>query len=258
MLTSAVALCSLALHCLTAATGRARSAGLAPADTLTVFAASDLALAFNEIGPLFEKERGAAVRFVFGSTGNLVLQIRHGAPADVVFAANVSYVDQLRNEGLLSSGTQQLYARGRIVLATLTTSGLTPKTLRELIGPAFRKVAVANPEHAPYGLAAKQAMEHETLWEDLKPKIVFAESIRQTLQFLQSGAVDAAVIALSVAQPPEVRYVPIDEALYQPIDQALAVLKEAKQPGLARAFVAFVLGRTGRDILTRYGFLVPR
>jgi len=238
------------------------AAGPAPAaasatDTLTVFAASDLALAFTEIAPRFERVHGTAVRLVFGSTGNLVLQVRHGAPADVIFAANISFIDQLASDGLAAPGSRRLYARGRIVLAT-KSAALRALQLRDLVGPAIRRFAIANPEHAPYGMAAKQALESEGIWDRLQPKIVFAENIRQALQFLQAGAVDAAIVALSVAKDPEVRYTLIEEKSHQPLDQAVAVLKSSKRRALAGDFVAFVLGATGREIMTRYGFIVPK
>ncbi|MGE0551846.1 MAG: molybdate ABC transporter substrate-binding protein [Gemmatimonadales bacterium] len=226
-------------------------------DTITVFAASDLVFAFGEIIPAFESRSGAKVRAVFGSTGNLALQIRHGAPADVFFAANADHIDQLREAGVTEAGSHVQYARGRIALATRARSGLDLATLGGLARPAVRKIAIANPDHAPYGLAARQALEHEGLWTALREKLVYAENIRQTLQFLQTDAVDAAIIALSIAGAPGIEHVLIDEALHRPIDQFAAVVSASRHRALARSFLGFVVGPEGKRMLRRFGFVVP-
>lgn len=229
----------------------------APSPALTVYAASDLAFAFRELVPLFERETGAGVTLVLGSTGNLARQIEHGAPADVFFAANVGYVDGLRARAAIDPQTQTIYARGRIVLAAVKASGLELRQLGDLLRPEVRRVAIANPEHAPYGQAAKEALEAAGLWERLEPKLVYGETIRQAVQFLQSGAVEAGIVARSVADVPGIAYVPIDPALYRPLDQAAAVTTRAARPDLGLAFIRFVTGPRGRPIMERHGFVVP-
>ncbi len=229
-----------------------------PRDTITIFAASDLTLAFAELAPAFERERRVSVRVVYGSTGNLVLQARHGAPADALFSANVAFIDQLRADSLTVAGSEQLYARGRIVLATRKGSGIQVTRLAELLDPKIRRVAVANPDHAPYGLAAKQALIHEAIWDRLERKIVFGENIRQTLQYLQSGSVDAAIVALSIADLPDIRYTMVPEDFYPPLNQAAAVLRRARHPAEAKEFIAFVLGPAGQQVMQRFGFVAPR
>ncbi len=229
----------------------------APRDTLTVFAAADLALAFPEIAALFEAQRGAAVSFVFGSSGNLALQIQNGAPADAFFAANVAYVDQLIAKGVLIPGTRTLYAQGRVVVAVPRGSSITAPGLRDLLRPEVRRIAIANPDHAPYGIAAREALQSAGLWESLQPKLVLGENIRQTLQYVQSGAVDAGIVSLSVANVPEIRFLPIPDSLHRPLDQATAVIRTSRHVRLGADFIAFVTGPAGWAVMERDGFSRP-
>jgi molybdate transport system substrate-binding protein len=224
---------------------------------LTVYGAADLTFAFREIAPLFEKATGTKVVLVLGSTGNLAKQIEHGAPADVLFAANGSFVDDLEAKGAVIPETRLLYAQGRIVLAVPRASTLGIERLEDLIRANVKRVAIANPEHAPYGRAAQQALQASRLWDALKPRLVYGENVRHALQFIETGAVDAGIIALSVADTPAVRYVPIDLALHAPLNQIAAVVKRSARPELALAFVQFVNGPEGRPIMKRYGFLLP-
>lgn len=224
---------------------------------ITVYAAADLDMAFREVKPLFEKATGARVTLVMGSTGNLAKQIEHGAPADVFFAANESFVDDLQTAGAVIPQTRALYAQGRIVLATPTKSTVAVRELADLLKPEVRRVAIANPAHAPYGRAAQEALESVGVWERLKPKLVYGENIRHTLQFVETGAVEAGIVALSVAGVPDVRYVPIDPKLHKPLSQVAAVVKRSARPELGVAFIQFLNGPEGRPIMKRYGFLLP-
>jgi molybdate transport system substrate-binding protein len=158
----------------------ARAAAAQPATVppLVVYAAADLDMAFREIKPLFEKATGARVTLVMGSTGNLAKQIEHGAPADVFFAANESFVDDLRAAGAVIPQTRALYAQGRIVLAVPKKSVIAVRELGDLLKPEVRRVAIANPAHAPYGRAAQEALERAGVWEKVKPKLVYGENIR--------------------------------------------------------------------------------
>ena len=223
----------------------------------TVYAAADLTFAFKEIVPLFEKAAGARVTLVLGSTGTLAKQIENGAPADVFFAADSSFVDQLQGQGVVIPESRALYAQGRIVLATALTTGLDLRTLGDLARPEVRRIAIANPSHAPYGRAARQALESAGLWERLRPKLVYGENIRHTLQFIQTGAVEAGIVALSIANAPDIRYAPIDPALHQPLNQVAVVVKRSARPELGLAFLHFLNGPEGRPIMKRYGFLLP-
>jgi molybdate transport system substrate-binding protein len=224
---------------------------------LTVAAAADLQFAFTEVAELFEQETGHAVTLVFGSTGQLAQQIENGAPFDLFAAANISFVKQLQQQGLLVDDTVALYARGRIVLAVNRQADITVVTLADLLNPAIGTIAIANPDHAPYGLAAKQALQTAGLWDELQPKIVFGENVRQTLHYIQTGDAMAGIVALSVANVPEVSWVLLDEGLHQPLDQALAVVRTSKQIETARAFASFINGEKGRPIMRNYGFILP-
>src|SRR5207247_3612878 len=169
---------------------------------LTVFAAADLTFAFRELAPRFEKATGVRVTLVFGSTGNFAQQIRQGGPADVFFAADQSFVDALAAGGVLLRETRTLYAQGRIVLATARAFGPKLTDLRSLLDSRVRHVAIANPVHAPYGRAAEQALRKAGIWEALRPKLVFGENIRHTLQFVQTEAAEAGLVAPSAAAVP--------------------------------------------------------
>jgi len=223
---------------------------------LVVAAAADLVFAFREIVPAFERRFQAKVTLTLGSTGQLAQQIEHGAPFDVFFAANMLFIEGLRSRGHVRADSIEPYAQGLIVLAT--HKNRPPLAgLQDLGENAVRRVAIANPLHAPYGMAAKEALERAGLWERLRPRLVYGENIGQVLQFLLTENVDAAVLALSVAQAPEIRFVPIDRDLYRPIVQGVAVTARARDPELARGFVRFVNGPEGRAIMKRYGFLLP-
>jgi molybdate transport system substrate-binding protein len=224
---------------------------------ITVYAAADLDMAFREIKPLFEKATGTRVTLVMGSTGNLAKQIEHGAPADVFFAANESFIDDLLAAGAVIPQTRALYAQGRLVLAMPTGSAVAVRELSDLLKPEVRRVAIANPAHAPYGRAAQEALESVGVWDRVKPKLVYGENIRHTLQFIETGAVEAGIVALSVAGVPAVRYVPIDPKLHKPLNQVAAVVKRSARPDLGLAFIQFLNGPEGRPIMKRYGFLLP-
>jgi molybdate transport system substrate-binding protein len=224
---------------------------------ITVAAASDLTAAFEEIGREFEATQNIKVVFVFGSTGMLTRQIENGAPMDLFAAANVAYVNQLEQKGLIVPDTKAIYARGRITLWTTADSPLKVETVSDLTGPEIKRVAIANPDHAPYGLAAKQALESAGVWESVKPKLVYADNIRQTLQYAETGNVDVSIVALSLSQQSKGRWTLVPEQLHQPIDQGLAVIKSTHNEQAARAFASFVTGPRGKEILGKYGFAFP-
>jgi molybdate transport system substrate-binding protein len=230
--------------------------GAAP-PTLTVFAAADLAFAFRELVPRFERATGVKVTLVLGSTGTLAKQVEHGAPADVFFAANQTFIDELLAKGVLIEETRALYAQGRIVLATARAAGPKLTALSQLLEPRVRRVAIANPAHAPYGRAAEEALRASGVWDGVKPKLVYGENIRHALQFVESGAAEAGIVALSVANVPAIEWVAIDPALHARLDQAVAVVRRSARPELGVAFIQFVNGAEGRATMKRYGFLLP-
>ena len=224
---------------------------------LTVAAASDLSFALKEIAGKFEKDTGIKVILSFGSTGILSHQIENGAPFDIFFAANLKYIDALKQKGLIVPDTSRVYAQGRIVLAMNKKFGGGIKRLEELASPSIRRIAIANPDHAPYGIAAKEAMVRLGLWDKLKPKLIYSENIRQAVQFIQTGNAMAGILSQSVADAPELEYALIDDSLHTPINQAVAVIKTSKAEKEARAFIDYVNNPAGRAVMKRYGFLMP-
>jgi molybdate transport system substrate-binding protein len=129
--------------------------------------------------------------------------------------------------------------------------------LTDLLKPEIRHVAIANPEHAPYGVAAMQALQAAGVWEQLQPKLVYGENVRQALQYIQTGDAEAGIIALSVANAPGIVWTLIDGGLHAPLNQALAILSSSAQPQLAGQFADFINGERGRPIMRRYGFILP-
>ena len=224
---------------------------------LTVAAASDLSNAFEEIGRQFEATHNVKVTFVFGSTGLLTRQIENGAPMDLFAAANVDYISQLEQKGLIVAGTKAIYARGRITLWTTADSPLKIEKVADLARPEVKRIAIANPDHAPYGLAAQQALQAAGIWDAVKPKLVFGDNIRQTLQYAETGNVDVSIVALSLSQQSKGRWTLIPDEMHQPIDQGLAVMKTTHNEAAAREFASFVTGPEGRAILGKYGFAFP-
>ena len=228
-----------------------------PAATLTVSAAADLMPAFKEIGKLFEQESGTKATFNFGSTGQLTQQIEQGAPVDLFAAANVSFIEQLEAKKLILSDTKALYARGRITIWTRNDSALRLERVEDLARPQVGRIAIANPEHAPYGVAAREALQSAGVLDQVKSKLVFGENVAQTLQFAESGNVDVAIVALSLSTQSQGRWVLIPEVLHKPLNQALAVIAGTKQEAEARRFAAFVNSEKGRAVMRQYGFILP-
>lgn len=223
---------------------------------LTVSAAADLTPAFSEIGMLFEKETGTRVAFNFGSTGQLTQQIEQGAPVDLFAAANASFIDELENKGLIIPDTKALYAEGRITIWTRKDSGFELVRLEDLTRPEIKRIAIANPDHAPYGAAAREALQRAEIWEEVQRKLVFGENISQTLQFAESGNVDAAIVALSLSINSGGYWKLIPSELHNPLNQTLAVIKGAKHEASARRFAAFISAPQCRQVMRKYGFVL--
>lgn len=224
---------------------------------ITVAAASDLTPAFEEIGRTFEQATGIKVVYSFGSTGNLARQIENGAPMDVFAAANVEYVDGLEQKGLIIPDTKALYARGRITIWLRADSPLKIDKLEDLARADVKRIAIANPEHAPYGVAAREALQSTGIWDGVKEKLVLGENVRMTLQYAETGNVDVALVALSLSMQSKGRWLLVPEELHKPLNQALAVVKNTKHEQQARQFAAFINGPQGRPIMRKYGFLLP-
>jgi molybdate transport system substrate-binding protein len=243
----------LALACVTACRDKPSNTITAAHGELTVAAASDLTQAFEELGREFEAANGTKVVFTFGSTGMLTRQIENGAPVDLFAAANVSYIDELNKKGLIIPDSRAIYARGRITLWTSESSDLRLQGIADLARPEVMRIAIANPDHAPYGLAARQALESAGIWDRVRPKLVFGDNIRQTLQYAETGNVDVSIVALSLSIQSRGRWTLIPEEMHQPIDQGLGILKTTSNEPAARAFAAFLAGPQGQAIMKKYG-----
>ena len=247
----------LALACVTACKDKtpATTTPIASASgELTVAAASDLTPVFEELGRAFESATKIKVVLVFGSTGMLTRQIENGAPFDLFAAANVSYIDELEQKGLIIPDSKAIYARGRITLWTANESPVRFQGIEDLARPEIQRVAIANPDHAPYGLAAKQALQSAGVWDRVQPKLVYGDNVRQTLQYAQTGNVEVSIVPLSLSIPSNGRWTLIPEDLHQPIDQGLAIMKSTKNEPAARAFIAFLSSPQGKAIMKKYGF----
>lgn len=228
-----------------------------PVQSVAVFAAADLGPPFKQLVPQYERKTGTKITLVLGSTGTLTQQIRNGAPADVFFAANEAYIQQLSAEFLTIEWTRRLYARGRIATVTLKATGISVDELNDLAQPSVRRIAIANPTHAPYGLAAKEALEAAGLWKTVAPKLVFGENVQQAVQFVRSGSAEAGIVARSVADTPDLKWKLVEQQLHAPLDQVAVVLARTKQRAASTAFIEFVNSTQGRVVMRQFGFLLP-
>ena len=238
------------------------SQGQVEAAAITIAAAADLTFAFKEVVPEFEKATGDTVKLSFGSSGNFFAQIQNGAPYDLFFSADIGYPKKLDAAGLAEPGTLYEYAVGKIVLWVLNQSPLDlTKGLSILTDEQIKKIAIADPAHAPYGKAAVAALKNDKLYDTVKPKIVQGENIAQTAQFVQSGSADIGILALSLALAPALqkqgRYQLIPATLYPPIEQAAVVLKASKEKKAAEAFIAFFEKPETLAKMKAYGFVIP-
>ncbi|MDP1635068.1 MAG: molybdate ABC transporter substrate-binding protein [Gallionellaceae bacterium] len=229
-------------------------------EKITVAAAADLKFALEEIVVLFNKTHPAdKIETVYGSSGKFHTQIQQGAPYDLYFSADIAYPRALAAEGLAASAVQA-YAVGRIVLWR-PSSDASKMTLGDLDDPAIRKIAIANPRHAPYGKRAEEALRSAGLWDKVEHKLVYGENVAQTAQFVQTGNAQAGIIALSLALSPELSkqgsYALIPEKFHQPLEQGFIITRRAADNPLALAFARFVMGREARAIMERYGFALP-
>lgn len=230
---------------------------------LYVAAASDLRFALTEIAEEFEQQHSVRVVITFGSSGQLAAQIEQGAPFDVFFSANEDFVSALAAKGHVDPASAVVYAIGRIVVWVRRESPVDVRTgLRALVDRRIRFVAIANPQHAPYGVAAVEALRRSGLYARVRGKLVLGENISQTLQFAQTGNADAAIVALSLAVAPPVhstgRFILIPATLHDPIRQGAGIVARTAHPQLARALLAAMVSDGGQNTLRRYGFAIPR
>ncbi len=236
-------------------------AASALAGSLTIAAASDLKFAFGEIVESFRAAHpDDKVEVIFGSSGKLMAQIANGAPFDLYFSADIAYPRVLAAKGL-TVGEPTPYARGRLVLWS-PDAAIAKAKLDKLPGlEALRRLAIANPEHAPYGRRAQEALESAGVWSALQPKLVLGENIAQTMKFVDSGAAEAGIVALSLVKAPAVKgrghWTLIPAEAHQPLSQAWVITRRAADNPLAAAFVRHLNSKTSQSVLARYGFERP-
>ena len=230
----------------------------------TVAAASDLKFALEEIAARFESETGHRLRQVFGSSGNFKTQILQGAPFHLFMSADEAFVYELADAGR-TEDRGRAYAVGRIGImvppgSPLKADGELKDLAAALKDGRLQKFAIANPDHAPYGARAKEALQHAGLWLAIQPRLVLGENISQTAQFATSGSTQGGIIALSLALAPAVArtgsFQLIPEAWHQPLKQRMVLIKGA--PPAARAFHDFIATPAAQEVMARYGFVMPR
>jgi molybdate transport system substrate-binding protein len=232
------------------------------AQEITVAAAADLQFAMQDITARFHKETGKTVKVIYGSSGNFFQQIQNGAPFDMFFSANLDYPKKLETAGLTEAGTVYLYAVGKIVIWVRNDSRVDISSgFTSLLNQAINKIAIANPQHAPYGQAAVAAMRTAKVYDKVSGKLVLGENISQTASFVISGSADVGIVALSLALSPNMkgkgRYVEIPASDYPAIEQACLILKTSPQKDLAKAFLNFVKTPAIGELLRSYGFALP-
>ena len=230
---------------------------------IRVAAAADLKFAMDELAGQFERQTGTTVRVTYGSSGNFFSQIQNGAPFDLFFSADIEYPKKLEAAGFAEAGSLYEYAVGRIVIWTLAAAKVDVAKQRwnALLSDSVQKIAIANPEHAPYGRAAVAALRKAGIYEQVKAKLVYGENISQAAQFVQSGNAQAGIVAMALAVSPAMRdgqRWEIPAEMHPPIDQGAIVLKNSKNKDAARLFLEFVRSATGRAVLAKFGFTLPR
>jgi molybdate transport system substrate-binding protein len=230
---------------------------------INVAAAADLSAALKEVAANYQKRTGVTVNLSFGASGTLTQQIQNGAPFDVFFSADMDYPRQLIAAGQAESATLYRYAVGQLVLWVPKDSPLDVehKGMDVLLDPSVKKIAMANPQHAPYGRAAVASLKHYGLYEKVNDRLVLGENVAQAAQFVESGNAQAGFVALSHATAPAMQgkgkcWVVPAEA-HPPLDQGVILISHSPHPKDAAAFLGFVKTEEAADLLRRYGFFSP-
>ena len=227
---------------------------------IRIAAASDLKFALDSVAAVFKKNNSGAVDITYGSSGKFFEQLSNGAPFDIFFSADISYPTQLKEKKLTISEVYP-YGKGQVVL---WSKKFNPEKdgMNTLLQSSIKKIAIANPAHAPYGKRAEEALVHYKLLESVKEKLVYGENISQTAQFITTGAADIGIVALSLALSPNMKkengnYFLIPESSHQPLVQGVVIMRQAEENDLAKKFLEFVKGDTAMAILQHFGFTKP-
>jgi molybdate transport system substrate-binding protein len=228
-------------------------------ESLTIAAASDLRFALDDILDQYKKKTpGLDIKVIYGSSGKMTTQIMNGAPYDVFFSADIAFPERLFAEHFAVT-EPEVYAVGRIVIWSRKMDA-SNMALHDLLDASIRRVAIAQPSHAPYGLRAQEAMIAAGIWEAIQPKLVFGENIAHTAQMVESEAADVGIIALSLALFPDLAtrgYHLIDDGLHNPLTQAYVVTHHGRNNAAAHAFANYMTGDEAHTIMARYGFVLP-
>lgn len=229
-----------------------------------VAAASDLKFALDELIATFKTQQpDIEVHVTYGSSGNFYAQLLHQAPFDLYFSADVTYAQKLVEAGRADPESLSIYAIGRIVIWVPKNSSIQVESLgvEALLDPGVQKIAIANPQHAPYGRAAESALRSFGVYSAVESRLVYGENIAQAAQFVDSGAADIGVLALSLALAPAMtdngRYWMVPSEAYPRMEQGCVLLREAQDPVAAQQFQAYVLSLEGQRVLDRFGFQRP-
>jgi molybdate transport system substrate-binding protein len=221
---------------------------------ITVAAAANLTEAFTEMGKVFTARTGIRVRFSFGATADLARQIENGAPFDVFAAADVEHVEKLRDKGLLTPGTNKLFARGRLVLWIPPASNFTLERIEDITRAQIERISIAKPDVAPYGRATIEALRALNLWTQVEPKVIYGQNVSQAKQYAATGNAEVAFLPLALVKANEGHVIEVDGHLHQPINQAIAVIKDSPRQEAAQSFLNFILSAEGQTLLERYGY----
>jgi molybdate transport system substrate-binding protein len=229
-------------------------------DKILIAAASDLKFALDSIVVVFKKNSGDKVDVTYGSSGKLFEQISNGAPFDIFFSADISYPKQLKEKGLTASEVYP-YGVGRIVIWSKKIDP-NEEGMKSLLSPSLKKIAIANPAHAPYGKRAQEALTYYKMFEAIKSKLVYGENISQTAQFITTGAADIGIVALSLAVSPNMKkeggkYYLIPETSHNRLEQGTVIMRHGKGNDVANAFMEFIKSDTANTILIHFGFTKP-
>lgn len=232
---------------------------------LKIAAAADLLAALKDVAAAFHKSQSdVTLTITHGASGQLFMQLENGAPFDVFLSADMQYPRKLIEQDLAIADSEFLYAHGHLVVWTPRDSVLDieGKGIDVLLDPAVKKIAIANPEFAPYGRVAQAALKKLDLYDQVQDRLVLGENISQTAQFVESGAADVGIIALSLALAPAMkdkgRFTSVPTDAYPTLEQGGVIMRHCEHPDLAVHFRDFLLGSEGRTILRSYGFELPK
>ena len=246
---------------LSATSGWAQESRSSP--ELIVAAAADLSTALKEVGDSYEKKTGVKIKLSFGASGALTQQIQNGAPFDLFFSADMDYPRQLIASGDADEASLYQYAVGKLVLWVPADSALDieHRGMKVLLDPSVKKIAIANPQHAPYGRAAVSALKHAGVYDHVADRLVLGENVSQAAQFVESGNAQAGLVALAHAVAPGMRgkgkYWEVPADAYPPLAQGAIVLSHSQHKKEAAEFLAYIKTKDAAEIFRKFGFTLP-